>query len=105
MNLLAGQKTPETVDPGTAVMISANHHNLRLGNSLPEIRQKMVENFHCFGGRDRLVINIPGDYHRVRRLLQGQTDNLVKYIFLVFPQVPVDQLQADVQVGKVKKIS
>ena len=63
----------------------------------------MVENFHCFGGRDRLVINIPGDYHRVRRLLQGQTDNLVKYIFLVFPQVPVDQLQADVQVGKVKK--
>ena len=99
IDILPGQNTAKTVQPGGTVMIAADDHHRHLRHFFGKIFHKAVKNLHCLRRRNRFVINIPCDHHRIRLLLFCQPDDLFKNIFLVFPQIAFDQFQSDMQIG------
>ena len=98
MDLLSSQHTAKDVDPGPAVMVSADHHQFRGRSRCRQRLHKAVEQVHCFRGRDRLVIDIPRDHNGVRLIALCVLRDLVKYILLVLSEVPAHELEAYVQV-------
>ena len=61
--------------------------------------QEIVKEFYRLRRRHRPVVDIPGNDDGVRLMLLRQLCDLCKDIFLVFPEIPVYQLQSDMQVG------
>ena len=60
---------------------------------------RRAELLHRLRRRHGPVVDIPGNDDGVRLMLLRQLCDLCKDIFLVFPEIPVYQLQSDMQVG------
>ena len=87
--LLSGQNISKTVDPRRTVVISADHHDHRIRNSLRQFFKKPVKNFDCFGRRNGFIINVSRNHNRIRLFPTCCLDDLTQNIFLIFPQITV----------------
>ena len=96
VNLLPGQHAAEAVHPGSAVVIAADHHDFRPGQCPGQARHEAVEGLHRLGGGHGLVVNIPGDHHRLRLQFRRPGHDLPQDKRLILPQIPVHQFQANV---------
>ena len=101
---LTSQHTAEAVHPHRAVMVSADHHDGRLRGCLRQARQEAVEQLHRLRGGHRLIVNVPGDHHCVRLLFLCRFDDFVQNVFLIFPEIPGEKAQSQVQIRKMKKL-
>ena len=83
--------------PLGAVVIAADdqHRNLPFGQTA----EKIVEQSHCLGRGDALVIDISGDQHRVGLFVVDDLQNLQQDVFLIFDHGDFIDPLADVQVG------
>ena len=62
-------------------MIATDDENIRAGLGQPV--QKIVKQFHGFGGRNGFVINIPGDQHAVRCFALNNGKDLLQNVALI----------------------
>ena len=85
-------------NPRAAVVVAADHHDLRRGDRSRKFRNEAVEELHRFAGGVHLIIDIAGDDDGVGARLLGSPHDLVEDVLLILQKVPVDELQADVQV-------
>ena len=76
MDVLTLKKPPVQVHPGCAVMVSADHHNLRSGAGPGQHPQEIIKKFHRLRRRHGPVVDIPGNDDGVRLMLPGQGRNL-----------------------------
>ena len=96
VDMLMTQNTAKYVDTGRAVVVAADHHELRPRHRLCQGRDKIVKELHGLCRRHRAVIDITRDDNCIRLFLPGQFHDPVKYIFLVFAQVPINESESDV---------
>ena len=89
VEILPGENIPETVHPGGAVMVSADHHNRPFRNSSRKVRDKMIEHLHRLCGGNRLVINVSRDHNRVRLYLRRFFHDLMEDVFLILAEIAV----------------
>ena len=101
--ILSGEHASEAVDPGTAVMISCDHHHRCIRQSRIQPCNKTVKHFHCLCRRHCLSVDISRYDHCLRLFPNSDVRDLPQNIFLIFPKIPVKELQPDVQVRKMKK--
>ena len=83
-------------------MVAADDEDVRVQGG--KLRQEKVKKLHRFGGRNRFIVNIPGDQHGVGLLFPGHPEDPGEDVFLVGDLgKSVDPL-AEVQVGKVHQL-
>ena len=83
------------------IVVAADEEDLEVPPSQPD--QKVVQQGHRLGGGHRLVVDVPGDEHGVRRLPIHDPEDLVENIPLVLQHgVLIDPL-AQVQVGEMEQ--
>ena len=87
MNVLPAQKPSVTVYPLLAVVVAADHHDLSLRQSLMETGNKLIQQFHCLGPRNRLIVYIAGDQDSIRPLFLCILYDLLKHILLFLFQI------------------
>ena len=69
-------------DALSRIVVSADYKDLHISRGKRD--QKVVEEIDRLHRRNRFVIDIPGDDHRVRMLPVDQFDDPVQNIFLIF---------------------
>ena len=92
MDSLFFQDTAENIDPWSAVVIAADHHDPSPGNGSRQTGDEMVKQLHRLGGGNGLVVDISSDDNGLRLLLSDIVHDLPKNILLIFPKIPVHQL-------------
>ena len=91
MKILPRQHISIAVYTDGTVMVSAGYHDDQIRQFFRQFRDKSIQHFHSFCRWNRFVINISGDHQCVRLFLHRKLRDLMQNIFLIFPQITVDQ--------------
>ena len=85
-------------------MVAAYHHNYSIGAGLSQQRNKAVKKLHCLRRGNGFIIDVSCDNKGIRPALLCQPGDLFKNILHILREVIALQLQAYMQIRKVKQL-
>ena len=83
------------------VMVSADDKDLKLSSD--KLDQEIIHQIHRFHGRDRFVIDIPGDHDRVGMLCIRKFQDLIQDDFLILDHGKTVDAFSEMEIRKMEK--
>ena len=97
------QFAAEDIEPLRAVVVAGNQHDFAVRERRAELRHEVVEQRNRFDRRHGTIVNIPRENNGIGLILPGQRDDFIKNCLLIFQQVMLVELDAQMEVGQMEK--
>ena len=103
MDAAVRQFAAEDIEPLRAVVVAGDQHDFAVRECRAELRHEVVKQRNRFDRRHGTIVNIPRENNGVGLILPGQRDDFIKNGLLIFQQVMLVELDAQMEVGQVEK--